>query len=437
MSTHNGFINIDPLINNSVGELSIVGELSDISRTYALEKGIFHLDEYPGVELVVFENRGQLPGTKPTPPVYETTENALKLGHWVWQRALNHNTTSDIDMFKQNLLSEFGSIISNVVCTEMVTAKGYWFPSSVSWTLTANGDKFRLYFADAIFRGHFLPYDLAVIAPVPDVDDLINPIIAAKPYIEAMTVSKLMDKVRTVTLGEPTTCVRTMSYTWFDPYDPTKSMNTNWTVAVWGTAYNNEDIVREELISYILANSRYDRDMWEKVLPDLFTANEFIIAPYWDSYSIPNKTIEAGLYSPTVPVMSALPKIEQYTSQYGEDHLKSYVDYSVCLYKSLGFVIVGAPTNRDKIYSMREKFPDYACISTQHADFNRISPITQDWIKVLYELFKYAEDMGVFTDIPVGFSKITRNGVLYLSTTYESIQYLVVAKNQPVASEGE
>jgi hypothetical protein len=135
--------------------------------------------------------------------------------------------------------------------------------------------------------------------------------------------------------------------------------------------------------------------------------------------------------------MSALPKIEQYTSQYGEVHLKNYVDYSVCLYKSLGFVIVGAPTNRDKIYSMRERFPDYSCISTQHADFNRISPITQDWIKVLYELFKYAEDMGVFTDIPVGFSKITRNGVLYLSTTYESIQYLVVAKNQPVASEGE
>ena len=95
MSTHNGFINIDPLINNSVGELSVVGELSDISRTYALEKGIYHLDECPGVELIVFENRGQLPGIKPTPPVYETTENALKLGHWVWQRALNHNTTSD------------------------------------------------------------------------------------------------------------------------------------------------------------------------------------------------------------------------------------------------------------------------------------------------------------------------------------------------------
>ena len=49
MSTHNGFINIDPLINNSVGELSVVGELSDISRTYALEKGIYHLDECPGV----------------------------------------------------------------------------------------------------------------------------------------------------------------------------------------------------------------------------------------------------------------------------------------------------------------------------------------------------------------------------------------------------
>ncbi len=436
MSTHNGFINIDPLINNSVGELSIVGELSDISRTYALEKGIFHLDEYPGVELIVFENRGQLPGTKPTPPAYESTENALKIGHWVWQRALNHNTTSDGDLFKQNLLSEFGSVISNVVITEMVTTKGYWFPSSVSWTFTANGDKIRLYFADATFRGHFLPYDLAVITPVPDIDDLINPLQAAKPYVDDLTTSKLMDKIRTVTNGEPTTCIRTLTYTWFDPFDPTKSMETDWTVAVWGTAYNNEDIVREELITYILAHSKFDRQMWEKVLPDLFTANEFIIAPYWDNYSIPNKSIEAGLYSPVVPVGSIMPKIEKYTAQYGESHINDNTCYAVCLYKSLGFAAVGAPTNRDKIYSLRLKFPDYACISTQHADFNRISPNTQEWIRVLYELFKYAEDMGEFTDIPVGFSKITRNGVLYLSTTFDSIQYLVVAKNQPVTVEG-
>ena len=437
MSTHNGFINIDPLINNSVGELSIVGELSDISRTYALEKGIFHLDEYPGVELVVFENRGQLPGTKPTPPVYETTENALKIGHWVWQRALNHNTTSDIDLFKQNLLAEFGSVISNVVLTEMVTTKGYWFPSSISWTFATNGDKFRLYFADATFRGHFLPYDLAVVIPVPDIDDLINPILAAKPYVDDLTTSKLMDKIRVVTKGEPTTCIRTLTYTWFDPYDPTKTMSTDWTVAVWGTAYNNEDIVREELITHILANSKFDRAMWEKVLPDLFTANEFIIAPFWDSYSIPNKSIEAGLYSPTAPAGALMVEIEKYATVYGEAHLKNNTCYSVCLYKSLGFVAVGAPTNRDKIYSLRIKFPDYACISTQHADFNRISPKTQDWIRILYELFKYAEDMGEFTDIPVGFSKITRNGVLYLSTTFDSIQYLVVAKNQPVIVEGE
>ena len=89
---------------------------------------------------------------------------------------------------------------------------------------------------------------------------------------------------------------------------------------------------------------------------------------------------------------------------------------------------IGSLENRDNKFQLVDFFEDFINVSSTSEDFNRMTQYTKDWSILIHELVVYAEDTNPDTLIPLSISKITRDGILYLSRLYDNVQYLVATK---------
>jgi hypothetical protein len=98
-------------------------------------------------------------------------------------------------------------------------------------------------------------------------------------------------------------------------------------------------------------------------------------------------------------------------------------------YKSLSIMTVGGPDNRSELFEIIQLFPDYISVGTNSTDFNRMAQTTKDWLNMIADMLPVAEAMSAFSSIPLGMSRTTRDGVLYLVKSFNNINYLIAAKS--------
>ena len=431
-----GFIRVDSLVSNENGVVAPLGELSTYGLSASIEKSYFtDVLKCPGIELVTFRNRGRSTNpVNPPPPVLEANE-VLKIAYWVVQEALGGFTTDSEPLFLQNLNQKFGTTIANATVGTMETDGVQWMPDWLRYqpyTMKDGervyGEPVRIWFSDSAFRRQYGQYDMAIIAPVDNLDDLHGNKAAVKQLIESRDAVALAEKIAAATGKVPPTIIQAQVYDWIDKTDLEFKVPTAWYVVIWGPAGNNPDVIRDELVDYILDNSQFPRAEWEKILPDLFISTEYTFVPNWDQYAKPNQTLEAGLYSPSMNPQKSMELMKKGAPTYEGDHIIAYSRTASNAYRSLGFVVCGGKRNRDGIFDFYEKFEDYIALPTTHVDFNRISPRTQAWMLKFAECILHAESMTTESEVPEGFSRLIRNGVVYCAFSYEKIQYLVVTK---------
>lgn len=433
----NGFIRVDSLVDNVNGEVAPLGELSTYALSASIEKSSFtDVLSCPGIELVTFRNRGLASNPVAPPPPYGEAAEVLKIAYWVVQEGLQGFNTDSAPLFLQNLNQRFGTVIDNATCGTMLTNGSNWLPDWLRYqpvTVDAQGNRIpgepvRLWFSDSAFRRQYGQYDIAFILPVDNLDELHGNKAAVKQLIESRDAVALASKIAAATAKVPATVIQAQVYDWIDKTDRDFKVPTAWYAVIWGPAGDNPDIIRDELVDYILSNSQFPRSEWEKILPDLFISTEYIFTPNWDQYAIPNQTLEAGLYSPLMSPDKSLELAKRGAPTYEGEHIRQYARTASSSYRSLGFVVVGGKRNRDGIYDFYTKWPEYIALSTTHADFGRISPVTQDWIMKFNACLRHAETLVADSEIPEGYSRLTRNGVVYCAFSFEKIQYLVVTK---------
>lgn len=433
----NGFIRIESLQNNSNGVVAPLGELSTYALSSSIEKSAFTDPiNSQGVELVTFRNRGRHTNPVAPPPSFVEAAEVLKIGHWCAQEALRGFTSDNEALFIQALLQQFGSKIANVKIGTMLTDGDIWLPDWLRWqpyTSDAKGTKtygepIRIWFSDDAFRRQYATFDMAVLTPCPNLDDLHGNKAAVKALLESRTATETTELLAALTAKVPCTIVRAPVYDWIDKTDREFKVPSDWYVVIWGPAGDNPDVIRDELVDYILDNSKFPREEWEKILPDLFISTEYTIVPNWDQYAIPNQTMRAGLYSPQMNPTKSLELMKRGAPTYEGEHIAKYSRTMSNAYKSLGFVVTGGKRNRDGIYDFYEKFADYIALPTTHVDFNRISTRTQKWMLLFADCLLIAESMTSDSEVPEGFARLTRNGIVYCAFSYEKIQYLVVTK---------
>lgn len=426
MYTLNGFVAIGSLANNTPDAVSVIGELSNYAATFSTEIGTYTQADYPGLALISMESKDD--NGRVTASVDAITA-VLAIAKWSMAQATAGTNTIDRDTYLQNLKAEFGDQWTDLSCGAMATDGELWLPEWVSGSFTALGDnQIKVWFSDPAFRAQYPRFEITVVPPIDNIDQLFEDHTVTKPLLEAVTPSVILDRLNEKTKPHPYTISRTLRYKAYDPVDDDYYTPSDWTVALYGEAGNSIDNINQALIAWILANSTHSRTEWAKVLPDLFIPTEFVICPLWHQYSVPNQTVKAGLYSPTLRLSTAAALMAKAAPGYEASHIAANLTMTDCLYKSVGFLAVGNVGNRDGKVALDEKFPDYAIIPTTSIDFDRISTKTQEWIRMLYALLLVAEELTTESDIPSGYTRVVRENVMYATKTFDDVQYLVVTK---------
>lgn len=416
------------MADNTVGVIAPLGELSTDSMTYAKEKGQYQNPQYDDPTLVSFlsEENNQ------TVPVSGAQANlALEIGQWIFDEAMGGNISGNASNFLRDLNAEFGDVINTTQVGSMLYNGSVWMPEWIVYGKTGTSSRIKIWFADEAFSNQYDEYTLEFITPLENIDNFF---MSRADVVEKVAARTWTDIVETTerTKGEnPYTVLRSDLFPWVDPDDREFELRTYWTTIIYGRGGNNLDIIKQELTEKILAESAYPRSRWAEIFPDLFTNTEFIITPLWSQYAIPNKTLQSGVYSPTVKIADSIALAKKtaqglgYTSNWVSSHLQA----SFIPYKSLSFLVIGSPENRDGVVDFDQQFVDYISVSTGSTDFNRMSAATQNFVVFFNELIKAAEHMTDSSDIPTGISRIERNGVWYASAGHNSIQYLVVLRS--------
>lgn len=441
------FMAYGSMADNAKDEIAKLGELSVYSETYATDRLIFSGTTGGEVQTTVncsvfssIDTNGQ---HKDVPVDYSAI--LVAMGAWVYTQATSGQFTNDADAFSQQLTAEFGSVIHEVKVGAMVQQGTYWLPENLTFHFTqasntspdyTSQSRVKVWFSDQAFRNQYDDYLIEIVPPLTPMDDFYKSMTNVDSELKARTIPELMDTVRQLADKAPYTVLRSIDFTWHDPNVEGNTLNTTWTFLIYGQAGNNIDAIKAQLVEYILTRSEHTRDEWAAVFPDIFTSTEFIITPMWDQYAVPNKTLIEGVYSPTVNDTRArsVAKATAVGPGYTQDYLDTYLNYSTVPYKSLAFLAIGGADNRGDIHQFLEQWPDYMTVSTTSLDFDRMQPKTQQWLDLFYKLLKVAEEMTDTTDIPVGMTRLHRtndNGipVLYVSATFDNVQYLVVAKS--------
>lgn len=419
-----GFIAIPALANNTPGADSIIGELSNKIKTYSTEQGYYTDTQRPNVRLVSYNaEEDDVAKSIPSP----LSNEILRIAQWMYTACVGGTFTASVEDAQAELEVAFGNIAIFRNVGAMVTKDGYWMPESLVLELTAVNidNSIRLWFSDPAFKSQYDLYELKVVPPVANIDNLVGPRAEVKAVIDAIDVPSHNDRI-TATAGEqPYTMVNSKNYMWTDPNDEDVQYATPWSIVIYGIAGNNSDGIREAIIDYILENSQYGRDVWEKIYPDLFLPNEFYITPMWANRSLENMRTISSIYSPTALVTQQLAAGVSTFYNIPISHLNEHIAHSTIEYKSLGFVSIGNWKNRNEKYNFLDMWPEFANLSTLSTDFNRMSPSTQVFYLLLVKALIAAEGFDEYSTLPPGMSLAERGSNRYLAFTHEKIQYLV------------
>lgn len=429
MYTIKGFANIGALVDNTVTVVAPLGELAPIGMTYAREKSFFTHEDHPAVSLTVFSAKDD---TGPRTPTSNITDPVIEMIDWVYGAGSTGIFNTNLSSFETAFVAQYSGQFSLKRTGKMVRYGSVWAPESVEIEYVNAGEDntIVIWFSNEAFLAQYDEYEVEVVTPLETLDAFFDSYINVKTKIDAVTTSSLIERVEVAANRYPYTRVRIDVFDWANPSNQAVTVSTEWAVVIYGTTVDNLDAIKETIVEHVLKNSSHTREEWAVLFPDLFTATEFVIVPYWNRYAIPNRVLETGMYSPTVNVREAIRVAKKAVQgpRYTEAWIEQTLEVSATTFKSVAIGIVGGPDNRDDVFSLGTKFEDYILINSVHPDFRRMTARTRDFVLMLTELLMIAENATPYSTIPIGYNRIKRNNVYYVARTYERVQYLVVTR---------
>lgn len=426
------FGQISALIDNTRAVVAPVGELSPTAMTYAREKEYFNSAAANGHGLIVFSSTTDGAVT-PTDGIL--ANNILLINKWAYERALAGTFNASSDSFRTNFIQQFGSQYSIWSVGAMIEAEqNVWLPGVINIRDIANDElQYTIWYSTEVFEQQFDEYQIEIVPPVDSLDVFFLGRSAVKAALANRTHDETMAFIQEAKDGYPETWLSGEMFQWFDPSDPTNKdlrIDTYWTPIIYGIAGRNADSIKEALRDYILDNSTHTKEEWAAIFPEIFTSTEFIFVPMWNEYAIPNRELEKGMYASSVGVVKAATELKRLVR--GENYTDAFIDEKAevfgAAHRAISVAVTGGPYNRDGIDTFSERFGDYINVDTTSVDFMRMSPETRRFVLTLAEMLAIAEDMTPDSAVPVMFTRMVRDGVLYVTRTLDRFQLIVVSK---------
>jgi hypothetical protein len=427
-----GFVSHAAFANNATGVVAPFGELSTYSSTYARDKGLYKSAASADMELTTFITANN---ATPVQLTQDVVDHVIGICKYVFDRVQSVHGEIFDDELLQDLLVRYATSAESFECGDIIKDNnGYWAPTWLSWKNKSIAplqpdNSIKIWFADQAFQEEYDEFSIVVVPPTANIDDFFKTGSEVEAMLKAITPSQSMEKVQIAKGTTPESIIRAETYNYVDPYNALHKVPATWHVLIYGVAGNNIDSINDAIIDAILSQSSHTRDEWVQILPDLFRRTEFILVPLWNQYAIPNRELQAGIYSPTTNLKRATALIKQVVASYPGSHIDDHLDVFAHPYKSLSIAAIGSKDNRDDLFELTDVFGDYIAVSSTSVDFNRQSLPTQEWSQLLANMLIQAEKVGKYTSVPVGMTKVTRDNVLYVVARYGNINYLVAAKS--------
>jgi hypothetical protein len=419
-------------ISNKKGIVNPIGELSPYSATFSKDVGYYKTAAFPEIILTTFYTKEDGAYKEPASTLVDRVNN---ISDFLYQNTLHTSGELYSDQIAMQIYNYQPTWIESLQIGEMVTDGQFWMPAWVSWTDVETGTYVRIWFADDSFRRHYDEFEIVVCPAYDNLNDFFQPGSKVEADMKAVTPEILFRMIDTKRNYLPETVLRAEPFDYKDPINLTRTVTVNWGILIYGPAGNNIDSIKTAIIDYIAANSSVAQSEWKKIFPDIYIRTEFTIVPDWWSYAIPERTTQAGIYSPIANLSRALDLMKKYAPSYIPLHVETYTTTINYPYKSVSMAVCSCNENRDQKFWLTDYFPDYIAVASTSPDFNRMSGNTRGFSELLSNMLIAAESMDEFNIIPTGMTRLKRDGMLYLVATYQNINYLVVAKSNDVVAE--
>lgn len=437
MNSIKGFISIGVLANNAVAQTAIFGELSDLARTYSKTKSEFvDVVNYPNVRLDAFSTKNGA-GSDYTPNS-AMAGHILSVASWVFAQHQSSNIPSNASKatFIGNLEIQF-PLMTNIVINEILDGSPSTkrMPDFIQWHYDDSGvdTVVKIWFSDARFKTQYDEYTIYVIPPITPINQLNNTVSVVNALLANVTRSSILNTANTLIAGQPPTSIQSSSVVWNDPGVGVGTINTEWTLVIYGIAGQDADNIKNAIREYISTNSVLTN--WADIYPSLYAENEFTLIPLWNDSAVPEAGLDVELFRGAVRTGTlhsiATARIPPAYSQ--SVILSSYLTNQLVVlsafFRSLTVLALGNPNNVNGEFDFLAKYPDYLTSITSSPDWLRMTLNTRDFTVKLNDALEKAITMTNISAIPVGYTRVIKNSRVYLAFTYGSFTYLVLTKN--------
>ena len=429
MKSFKGFAHIGTLADNRDHKDAPVGELSALSQTFTRDQTKHTSGANPGFMLRGFSY--YVDDVKTQFPDVDALAILAKID-WVYGKARLGTLTTDVLSVRNAWITDNAATHDLLETGEMVLFDtNKWCPSYIVFAPKGTTTRWKIWFAEAAFFNQFDEYIFNHVKPLTNLDDFCLDYVNLKPKLAARTLSDSISQVDVLRKSDPETRLRVDPFDWIDPIDRNLKISVDWMSLLWGEAGNNLDATKESLAAWILANSTHTREEWAVIFPDIFTSTELIFVPIWDEFAVPERPRESGIYRGAGNMMAGIAKAKIVAKgvKYTPTHIQAVANDCPTQFKSVRCIVVGGPENRDGKNQLILQHPDWLNVPTTHVDFMRMTELTRGAVMLIMEMLQYAEEMTPTTAPPTGYNRTMRDGVMYLSKTYQKFLYLVVTKH--------
>lgn len=444
--TLKGFFRIPDLEDNRAHYISRFGELSTEARTFSRDlRDYANKVDYPYPSIVCFSYKDEYGNQFSTNPTKTWTDYVLSIGQWITERHVAGQipTNANRDQFWSQLTAEFTEPVwvgMGEISNMPNTAK--YMPEWISFDLDDGGYPIttKIWLSDPVFQSQYDEWETFVIPPADPIDlvqsDLstVQGIVRQRNNIE--TINALINDAKknevNNNLLDPETKTTTVALKWYDLTQPGVFMTHVFTLVTWGAMglqYNNQ---KAAIRDYLSQNSTLTN--WPRVYPELYDETDFALIPSWDKMAVNPTAQDIGLFSSSVPIGNLQQNMKKFapsgfsnTDDYDDFILNNCAATSV-IYRGMVIASMGSPNNKDQTFKLTDVYPDYMHASTESADFSRMMPETQEFIRKLSQAINIAYSVNANNAIPSGYVKQNYGGRIYISFVSGSFQWLVLSR---------
>lgn len=448
--TLKGFFRIPDLEDNRPQYIARFGELSTEARTFSRDlRDYANKKVYPYPSIVCFSYKDEYGAQFSTNPSLDWQNYVLGIGQWIAERFIASQIPPNDrrDQFWSQLTSEFTEPVwTGMGLISQMPNTAQFMPEWISFDLEDGGYPVstKIWLSDPVFQSTgtdgYDEWEIGVIPPADPIDlvqgdfTTVQGIVRARNNTETIIplINQLKQNSRDANLLDPETKTVTVPIRWYDQTQIGASMIHYFTLVTWGAMGLQYENQKAAIRDYLAKNSTQTN--WPKIYPELFNETDFAIIPAWENMAVKPTARDIGLFSSSVPTGKTQDDMQKYAprSFANTDDYALFI-HSNCastsvLYRGMVVGTMGSPNNKDQKFKLTDIFPDYMHAATDQADFSRLQPATQAFIRKMNQAIDIAYSVNSNNAIATGFFKQNYNGRLFVSFVDSGWQWLVLSR---------